>query len=184
MKNQAKQTDVVYREVQQLRQVWLWVVVLIAAALMWYAAARQLLLGIPFGSGAISDQNMTLCWLIFGVVIPALGLSIRLVTEVRDDGVYVRFFPLQFRPTRIAFTEIKGCKLRARRRPLGRGSRGARRTARNGARSEPDHDAIELQLRGGEPVVIGSLQPQELHKAIQAQIRRARHLASGSQGEG
>ena len=110
-------------------------------------------------------------------------MSVRLITEVRDDAIYVRFFPLQLRPTKITFTEIKTCKLRVRRRPLARGRRGTKRTARSGA-SGDDCDAIELQIRDGEPVLIGSLRPEELRKVIQAQIRHARQHASDSQGEG
>jgi len=48
--NQGEETSPIYREVQQFRQVWIWVVVFVLAGLVWYATVKQLLLHRPFGT--------------------------------------------------------------------------------------------------------------------------------------
>jgi len=182
MKNQAKHTDMVYREVQQLRQVWLWVVVLIAAGIMWYTAVKQLLLHTPVGSQPMPDDRLIVFWLLFGIGLPVLLLCAKLVTEVRADGIYLRFFPLQLKPKKIAFEELKSCKAKTYKPILDRSGWGIRRGSKGKARTNSGTNGVELHFHDGEQFLIGSQRPEELCQAIQAEISRARRHGSTNQG--
>lgn len=170
MQNQANQTTAVYREVQQLRQVWLWVVVLIAAGIMWYAAVKQLLLHTPVGSQPMPDDRLIVFWLLFGIGLPVLLLCAKLVTEVRADGIYLRFFPLQLKPKKIAFEELKSCKVKTYKPILDHGGGGIRRGSKGKTKTASGRNGVELHFRDGEQFLIGSLQPEELCQAIRAEL--------------
>jgi len=61
---------------------------------MWYALVQQLLLHHPFGNRPMPDILLVILWIIFDIGLPAFLFSSKLVTEVRDDGVYFRYYPL------------------------------------------------------------------------------------------
>ena len=91
--DQGKMESPIYREVQQFRQVWIWVIVSAISGLVWYASVMQLLLHSPLGGSPTTDILLVIFWFIFGIGLPALFFFGRLVTEVRDDGIYIRFTP-------------------------------------------------------------------------------------------
>ena len=93
--NQEKKQSPIYREVQKFRQVWIWIVVFTIAGLQWYAAVEQLLLNRSFGDNPMPDIPLAVYWIIFGIATPTHFFFTQLVTEVRDDGIYIRFFPLK-----------------------------------------------------------------------------------------
>ena len=78
--------SVLFREVQQFRQWWLWLLIAPGPVVIWYRAFRELILG-----GGPASALPLLSWLVGGVALPVLLYSIRLVTEVRSDGIYLRF---------------------------------------------------------------------------------------------
>ena len=77
-----------YREVQRFRQWWLW-------ALLGGIAILTVVLG-------------PVAWIGLGIVgaVAAFLYSLRLETEVRADGIYLRMWPLHRSFRRIAWSEI------------------------------------------------------------------------------
>ena len=73
--NQERGKSPIYREVQQFRQVWIWVVISALAALVWYAAVTQLILHRPFGGVPMPVIPLVIFWFIFGIGLPALLLA-------------------------------------------------------------------------------------------------------------
>ncbi|MFP3339622.1 DUF6141 family protein, partial [Micrococcus sp. SIMBA_131] len=66
---------------------------------MWIGFIRQVVMGNPFGSQPGSNIEVIILWIIFGIAFPIVMLGwLRLITEVRDDGVYVRFVPFHLTP--------------------------------------------------------------------------------------
>ncbi len=168
---QEKRPSPCYHEVQQFRQVWIWVLVSALAGLVWYAAVSQLLLHRPFGDRPMPDILLVVFWIIFGIGLPALLFFGRLVTEVRDDGIYIRFFPFHRSFRRIAFNELKRYEVRTYRPILEYGGWGIRYCRCSGkAYTVSGRHGLQLELLNGKRLLIGSQRPEELLRAIQAQI--------------
>ena len=180
MKKRAKKGEVIYREVQQMRQPWLWVILLGTAALMWYAAAKQLVFHIPYGGKEMSDSNLLTFWVIFGVGLPLVTFFGKLITEVREDALYLSFFPVQPFPRRVPYSDLKGCNPVIQRSPL---SLGFLKRRGSKPRKAPEPNAVELVFHKGQPMIIGCDCPRELCRAIQARIRRARYPARSNKQE-
>ena len=66
-----------------------------ASALAWWGTIQQLILKQPFGSRPAPDAVMLLVGVVFGIGFPLFFLSLRMITEVRNEGIWVRFVPLQ-----------------------------------------------------------------------------------------
>ena len=168
--DQEDRTSPIHREVQQFRQVWIWAIVTIMAGLVWYASVRQLLLHRPFGDRPMSDILLVIFWFIFGIGLPALFLFGKLVTEVRNDGIYVRFIPFHRSFRKIAFTEVKQYEVRTYCPIMEYGGWGIRYSSSGKAYNVSGKQGLQLELLNGKRLLIGSQQPEELLRAIQAQI--------------
>lgn len=163
-------TSVTFREEQRFRQVWIWVLVLGVAALQWWGWIQQILLGQPFGDNPAPDWMMWLFWILFGIGLPLFFFFLRLVVEVREDGVWLRFIPLTTRT--IPFEEIERCEATDYQPVRKYGGWGIRGFANNRAYNVSGNQGVRLHLRNGQVVVIGSQRSQELALAIDSHLER------------
>lgn len=154
-----------YREVQRVVQVWIWAVVLAVSALAWYWQVVSLSGGA--GSAALPPAVMVVLWALLGVGLPVFTAAARMVVEVDRDGVLVRWLPLLRR--RIPFSEIAAhepTRYRPLRDFLGWG---VRWTPHGGtAYTMSGCLGVQLRLRSGKRVLIGSRDPEALDRAIGA----------------
>lgn len=156
-----------FREVQRFRQPLLWLCVLVVAGLAWYAAAFQLGLGEPWGNKPAPDWAVALIWLLFGVGLPVLFWSLRLVTEVRGDGIYYKFFPFQLSFRKIAFPDVRQFEATTYRPLLDYGGWGIRYGLGGKAYNVSGNRGVRLALANGKRLLIGSQRPEEFIAAIQ-----------------
>lgn len=168
--NREKGSSQIYREVQQFRQVWIWVIVSALSGLVWYTAVMQLLLHRPLGSSPMPVILLVIFWLIFGIGLPALFFFSRLVTEVRDDGICIRFFPFHRSSHRIAFTEVKHYEVRTYHPIREYGGHGIRYGSNGKAYNVSGDRGVQIELLNGERLLIGSQRADELWRAIQAKV--------------
>ena len=93
-------TDVRFREEQRVRQLWIWLLTLplsigLIGIFVW-TMVEQLGRGRPVGSQPMSDVMLVIMgplFILLGVGLLWLTVVACLVTEVRDDGIYIRFYP-------------------------------------------------------------------------------------------
>jgi len=168
--NREKGSSPIYREVQQFRQVWILVIVSALSGLVWYAAVMQLLLHRPMGSSPMTDIMLVIFWFILGIGLPALLFFSRLVTEVRDDGIYIRFFPFHRTAHRLAFTEVKQYEVRTYSPIREYGGHGIRYGSNGKAYNVSGDSGVQIELLNGERLLIGSQRAEELWRAIQSKI--------------
>jgi hypothetical protein len=101
------------------------------------------------------------------LIVAALISLSHLDVEVTDDGVRIAFRYLW--PTRrIRFEEIVGLQVRRYRPLLEYGGWGVRLGPAGWAYSAGGDEGVQLRLRKGIPVLIGSRNPRELEAAIRA----------------
>ncbi len=171
--------QVLYRETQRFTQWWIWVLVLGIAGLMWYGAVQQLLFGIPFGGNPAPDPLMWILLLVFGVGMPLLMYALNLKTEVRPDGLYLRIFPLHRRYQVIQWQEIERFYPRTYRPIREYGGWGIRYGLSGKAYNIKGIQGLQLELNGGNRLLVGSADPESLVQAIAS----ASGLSSHDPGE-
>ncbi|WP_080873855.1 DUF6141 family protein [Oceanobacillus timonensis] len=165
-----KEYNLVYREVQHPRQIWIWLPILLCAGIMWYSFIQQIIFDVPVGNNPTSNISMIISWFIFGVAIPIFTLGIKLVVEVRHDGIYVRFYPFPYK--RFLFKDIYSYDIITYSSIKRFGGWGLHiNTKGEKAYNIYGNKGMKLKLKY-ETVVIGTQQPDELEAAIQSVFNR------------
>ncbi|MBC7185845.1 MAG: hypothetical protein H5U38_02315 [Calditrichaeota bacterium] len=155
------------REVQHFRQPWLWALVLLLAGFSWYVLVAQILMGIRMGNHPAPDVVAVILWLIFGVGLVAFFWWTRLITEVRSDGLYIRFVPFHRKFKRLPYSELARFEACTYRPILEYGGWGIR-YGRNGmAYNVSGNRGVQLEFTNGKRLLIGSQQPEVIVRAME-----------------
>lgn len=175
MNNESK-SDVSFREVQQFRQRWIWFLLIPVSLIIIipfaYGMFKQLIMGQQWGSRPLPDTALLIVGPLFislGVVILYILYVLKLETEVRSDGLYVRFYPLTSKS--INFSEIVSCEARTYHPIKEYGGWGIRYGWRGGkAYNVSGNRGVQLVFRNGKKFLIGSQRPEELAQAIKERM--------------
>lgn len=157
---------VIFREEQRVRQWWIWAMVLGIAIVTYCAAYVQLVQGIPFGDNPGPDWVVILVLIGAGVLLPLFIGSIKLTTEVRRDGLFMRFRPFHRRFKDMRLDDAIDAKTIQYRPLRDFGGWGIRFGDLGTAYTISGRWGLVISYPGKEQVLIGTLRPQELEKAV------------------
>jgi hypothetical protein len=167
---------IVYSEEQQFRQKWIWILVLgiflIETPLFSYLIVKQLIYHQPVGNKPMPDIALTifsLVMLMLCIGLPYLFYKLKLITEVQEDGIMVRFSP--FLRKKILFPEIKSYTVRTYNPIREYGGWGIRYGRKGTAYNVSGNRGVQLELINGKRILIGSQRPEEFVRAINAMMR-------------
>jgi len=134
-----------FRETQRMRQLWIWV-----------------LLGL---GSVLTIAYRSVIGLLIILAVAVLLYSIQLITEVRNDGIYVRFEPIHRSFRVLSFDEIEQVE-RIEFGLLTYGGIGIRWTPDTVAYMTTRGSGIKIDREDAKSVVIGSQKPSALMKTI------------------
>jgi hypothetical protein len=162
-----------FRERQQFRQVWIWVlmVVTLVPTLTIVAAGfyQQVIRGRPFGDEPVSNAGLALLSAVLLVIcggVLAMMWFARLDVEVTDREIVIFFPPFHLKPRRIALADLAEAKAR-KYSPIGEyGGWGIRWGFQGMAYNVSGNEGVQLVLKNGKRILIGSQRSAELEKAI------------------
>jgi len=160
-------------EVQRFTQRWLWILLilmmLVLVAVFGYGMISQLIFDEPWGDRPVTDEMLLLIGsvvLLFSIGMIYLFYSLRLVTEVKEEGLYIRFYP--FWSKIIPYQSIQSCEARTYR-PLREYGGWGIKVGRSGwAYNIIGNRGVQLVLLNGKRILVGSQRADELAQAIQA----------------
>jgi hypothetical protein len=160
---------IIFREEQKISKVW-WTTLMIAAiaGLMWYGFIQQIIFGRPFGTNPGPDWSVWLLWLLFGIGFPVFWAMMRLIVEVKDDHILIRYYPLMTR--KILFSDIKHYQARTYNPIREYGGWGLRGWGNRRAYNVSGNKGVELELNNGQNIMIGSQKSEELALAIASKM--------------
>jgi hypothetical protein len=178
--NMGSGNNALFMEEQRFKQLWIWILVLLPAVIAWYSVIGQLVFKRPFGTNPASDNCVLLTGIIFGVMLPLFMASLRLATEVRLDGLYVRFYPLQRSYRSFSFDSIRSCNILTYRPIRDYGRWGIRYGLKGMAYNVSGDREVLLELRNGSKLMIGSQHPEGLEAALSLGLRSGKAGNSGN----
>jgi hypothetical protein len=152
-----------FREEQQFRQPWLWILLLAPVVAGAAFAVHRVL---SPGEGTADDRAVGLA-LPLMALLPAWFYAVKLVTEVTDEELIVRF-RLLWPERRFPLRGIRSAKAIDYRPVRDYGGWGVRWGFRGRAYNVSGNRGVELELDDGSRVLIGSQRPEELANAIAA----------------
>lgn len=166
-----------FREVQRFRQVWIWLVTLplcvgIIGFFCW-AMVEQLVRGRPVGGQPMPDLMLMIVGPLFILLMAGmiwLMWAARLVSEVRDDGIYIQFYPFHRDFHGFLWEEVDSFEARTYRPIIEYGGWGIRFGSGGKAYNVSGNRGLQLALGGvrSRQVLIGSQRPEELTMAVES----------------
>lgn len=142
-----------FREVQRFRQPWIW-------AILGGIALLMLVLG-PISWGGL---------VVVGVVAGLL-YSLRLETEVRADGIYLKMWPLHRSFRQISWIDIERYEPKQYMPLREFGGWGIRWAPGKIAYNVRGNQGIRIERTNGRAVLVGSQHPEEFVKAIDEAVQ-------------
>lgn len=156
-----------FDETQHITQVWIWAIIAIAEGLLAWAFVQQIVFGRPFGPQPATDVALWILLPTVGGLVPLFLLMARLRTTVTDRDLVVDFWP--FSRWRITPDQIESFEARQYSPLLEYGGWGLRWSPMVGwAYSVRGRAGVQLRLRSGRQLMIGTQRPTDLAAAIQA----------------
>jgi hypothetical protein len=168
------ESKVIYREEQRFG---LW--------LRWLVAA-SIALAVPFSIFSLakipSEQGspgilpiilLAMAGIFVPIAVAVLFLLLKLETEVRSDGLYVRFFPFHVNFKSFTKDDLGEYYARKYRPLLEYGGWGIRWSLRKGRAYNVSGDkGVQLVFKSGKQLLIGSQRAEELEEAIRSIMER------------
>lgn len=150
------ENNVIFREVQRFG---LWCYLLLVCVIGFSAVIT--LFAVPPEQSVIR---------ILGIGLPilflVLFLTLKLETKVRSDGLYVRFFPFHIRYKKFGAADLERYYARTYKPMLEYGGWGIRFGKNGRAYNANGNKGVQLVLKNGKRLLIGSQMPDELVEAI------------------
>ena len=161
-------TETLFSETQRLKQWWVRLLLPVITLICLFALVYQVILGKPLGANPPSN-GMIIVATVFALIITAIFLSFKLQTEVRADGIYERFYPLQQQYRAYPFTNIKRCYIRSYSSEKEFGGWGARfgTLGHSMAYDISGNKGLQIETTDGEQVLIGTHKYQEFSAALE-----------------
>ena len=157
-----EQDEPIYREVQRLSA---WIFAIVALSMPCSIVVLAL---VPLTEEFPIPRLLFV--IIVAVVMPMMLIlflaAVKLETEVRRDGLYVRFFPLLLRFRRFAPEEIEQYFARKYHPLVEYGGWGIRLGINGRAYNAKGNQGVQLVLQDGKRVLIGSQKPDALVNAL------------------
>ena len=155
----------IYKEEQKFGQPWIWLiwVPLTAGSLVFFGFGlhRQLFLGEPFGDKPMPDTGLIITSIL--VVLMMIGLTVlfyrmKLVVEIRSDGIHYRYPPMIMKFRRISREEIDRLEVREYKPLKEYGGWGIKAgTKKYGkAFNVKGNQGLQLYLKNGSKVLFGT----------------------------
>ncbi|TKC59075.1 hypothetical protein FBD94_16165 [Pedobacter hiemivivus] len=161
------QQEVLFTEDQRFRQWWLWLIILGADAVFLFWVCKQIMFKAQIGGYPISDS----VWLASGVGIILTNVLLfyaRLSTQIKKDGIYLKFFPFQWSYKYYNWDMIDKCYVRTYN-PLGEyGGWGVRysMSGQGMAYNVSGNKGLQLELNNHKKVLIGTNKSTELEEVL------------------
>ena len=162
-----KTTDVAFQEVQKMNHVW-WVMLLVygLTALCWWGFMQQIIIGEPWGSNPAPDWILWLVWVGFGFGLPIFFNILRLEVRLDSNKLFIRYYPLMSRE--IMLLDIDHIEARQYSPLKEYGGWGIRGSSQKKAYNVYGNEGVELILRDGSKIMIGSQRAAELEASLRS----------------
>ena len=171
----TRDPQALFQEVQYFREQRLMLLALPAGLFLivffGWAMIRQLIVGEPFGNQPMGDRSLAvfgMLYILLGALLVWLYFVGKLITEVRPQGLFVRFHPIHRRERHIRFGDIDKCEALTYRPIRDFGGWGIRAGRLGRAYNVSGNRGAYLTMKNGRRLLIGSQRTDTLVEAIRS----------------
>ena len=159
----------IFEEKQRFTQWWLWAILIGINLLFIYGLYLQVYLHEPIGTKPAADSVLWTGWGI-SLFITLLMRMIFLKTIIKADGVYMQFFPFNFKLRYFPFSDLDKVFVKKYSPMMDYGGWGIRvgLFGKGTAYNISGNMGLQLILNNGKKILIGTKQPLALREALES----------------
>ncbi|MBO7316230.1 MAG: hypothetical protein J6U44_03590 [Paludibacteraceae bacterium] len=139
--------ETLFTEKQRFMQWWLWLIMILVVASAFYYEESTL-------------------EMVVALLIPLFLFVLNLETEISQEGISVRFFPFHLKKNFFSWEEIEKISVREYSPLLEYGGWGIRRGKSGGAYNVKGNIGLQLVLKNGKKILIGTQKAEELKQIL------------------
>ncbi len=160
------ENDVLFSESQRFKQWWLWIVLLVPNGLLLFEVFQQLVSRQQFGDKPSGNAGLfTVTGLL--ILVTIFIFSFRLETKIKNDGIYVRFFPFHLSFRHYTWSKINKSFVRQYNPIAEYGGWGLRFGFGKGkAYNVSGNKGLQLEFNDNAKLLIGTNKPDELTETL------------------
>lgn len=156
---------ILFSEKQKFTFWWVWLFLIAINGIVIYGLISQMFFGIEFGNKPTSNEGLILI-VIFILSFTGFFLSFKLQTEIKDDGIYVRFFPLHIKYRFYSWNDIAKVYVRTYKPLKEYGGWGIKGRRNDKAFNLSGKEGLQLELKDGNKLLIGTRKSSELNELL------------------
>lgn len=149
--------NILFQEKQSFRQLWLWLLLALLDGLILWGLVQQFLLKTPFGNNPMSNSGLVITALLM-LLFNVFFFLLQLQTRITEEGIAIRFYPVQKNERMYKWSELKEVYLRDYKPIREFGGWGIR----TGAYNVSGNKGLQLIFKNGEKLLIGTNKEDEL----------------------
>lgn len=159
---------ILFKEKQRFNQWWLWLIFIGINGLFIYGFYVQIIEHKIFGGKPMSNTGIIISTCV-SLILTFLFYFIGLETVVKEDGIYVRFFPFQRKYKYFAWHQLSKTFIRSYTPLVEYGGWGLRfsLTGNGTAYNVSGKMGLQLEIESKGRILIGTQKPQELNKVLE-----------------
>lgn len=169
---------VIFREVQQFRQPLIWALLMAILILIVAGGGWEFVQVLTTSSPAEVEKSRAVALVASAVaMLVVIGTGylmyiIKLITEVREDGLYIRFYPFHLSFKKIPLEKVRTFYATTYRPILQYGGWGIRYGLFGTAYNVSGNRGVKFEFIKGRHLLIGSQRPEELAHALEEIMNR------------
>ncbi len=161
---------ILFTETQQFRQIWLWILLIPINVLFVFGVIKQVIFNQQFGDKPAPDAVLIIATL-FMTALSVLFYIMRLETKITEEGIDVRFYPLQSTYRHYSWDKMVRSYVRKYKPILEYGGWGLRGIWKDRALNISGNMGIQLVMEDGLHLLIGTKKPGEVTDVLK-QIKK------------
>lgn len=156
-----------FSETQKFRQWWLWFMFAGIKGIMGFFILTQVLFGEPFGDNVV-DNAALLIGFLFMLILSLLFFIMKLETRISDNGIAVRFYPLQLKFRNYRWEDLEEAYLREYSPITEYGGWGIRYSfmGKGKALNVSGKMGLQLVFKDGRRLLIGTSKPEDIMQVL------------------
>lgn len=164
------ETKIIFLEKQKFNQWWIWPFFVLTTGLFLYGSIQQLIFKIPFGDNSMSDSGL-ISGTFAMLSTSFLFFVFRLDTNITEEAIYVRFFPLHLKSRKYFWKDIEKAHVRTYQPIWEYGGYGIKGLKNDRAFNISGNQGLQLVFKDGKKLLIGTKKPTELESLLNSQLK-------------
>lgn len=159
--------EILFTERQKFKQWWLWLLLLGINGLLLFGVFKQVIGGQQFGDKPMSNAGL-LATTGLMILLTLLFVNFRLDTNIKKDGIYVRFFPFHLKFKHYSWDTLTKSFVRQYSPLIEYGGWGLRLGlfGKGTAFNVSGDKGLQLEFTNNKKLLIGTNKPDELTETL------------------